>query len=339
MLSKALIIFVDIRGFTSWSGDADVHANVVEFVEGFDKILASEFQDYYRKPLGDGGMMIRKVKAGEYPVKIIEEVLDIIGRVEKAFDSLCSTFSDTHGVRTDLHLGWGITRGDVWSRRSGNTDDFVGKNINEAARLCGIARPRGVVIDSDEFRELPELQKLNFQRQVVDIHGFNTPINAWVTKEVANFINPMAYARENPLVFVSGVCLRRIEGLLEVLVMKRHLHREFFPGLLEVTTGGQLAKDETFKDGVIRHFRRQLALEVSVDEKLFSTYQFSNRDGELIPGVRYLCWYISGQPLLHNYDEFHWLSPSKFADVPAADFMPGVQKDVINLLGKIENDL
>ncbi len=287
MLTKALILFVDIRGFTHWSSDADVHAHVVEFINGFEK--------------------------------------------------LCDGFYTTHGVQTELHLGWGITRGDVWTRDHDHIHDFIGKNINEAARLCGMACPFGIAIDADDFRDLPVEVSAGFQRQSLEIDGFHTMINAWVTDEIAERINPADGNRGNPSVFVSGVCLRREQGILEVLDMKRHRHREFFPGLLEVSTGGQLTKDESFSDGVQRHFLHELAIEVDVDTRHFTTYQFSNREGELIPGVRHVCWHVAGQPQLVNYDEFHWMSRGKFQAQPDGDFLPGLKVDILPILDQVEN--
>jgi len=106
--------------------------------------------------------------------------------------------------------------------------------------------------------------------------------------------------------------------------------------ILEVSTGGQLAKDETFMDGVLRHFRRELALEVNVDENRFMAYQFSNRDGELIPGIRYICWHISGKPQLVNYDEFNWVKLPKFESIPDEEFLPNTKNDILALLKSID---
>ena len=336
MLSMALTIFVDVRGFTRWCADSDVHAHVVEFIDGFDEILIAEFKDFNRKQLGDGAMLVRILSPQEQPIKIIEEVIETIDRVNDNFGRLCNDFYDTHGVNTRLHLGWGITRGDVWSRRADGLDDFVGKNINEAARLCSKARPHGIVIDSDDFRKIPEPHGAAFEKITLGLDEFTTTINVWVTKEIANHINPSERARENPQVFVSGVCMRRESGKLEVLAMKRDVHREFFPNLLEVTTGGQMGKDEGFTDGVLRYFLQELALEVDIDRNHSMTYEFSNREGELIPGVRYVCWHVSGQPQLVHYQEFHWLTAEKFKAVPDDEFLPGAKAGALALLERLK---
>ncbi len=337
MLTMALTIFVDIRGFTTWCADSDVHAHVVEFVDGFDKILNLKLaNDFHIKQLGDGAMLVRQLKEDELPITIIEGLLEIIDDVNHDFSNLCDRFYTMHGVNTHLHLGWGITRGDVWTRDTSDGKDFVGKNINEAARLCSKARPYGTVIDADDFRELPESYRPMFQKFKLELDEFKTVINIWVTDKIADVINPTNQTHGNPQVFVSGLCVRHENNILEVLVMKRDHHREFFPGRLELTTGGLLGKDEAFTDGVSRYFREELALEVDVDSNNFMTYQFSNRQGELTPGVRYLCRHISGQPLLVHYEEFNWVTVEKLKSMPDEDFLPGMKKDALSLIEKIE---
>jgi class 3 adenylate cyclase len=335
MLRKALVIFVDIRGFTTWSADPDVHDNVVEFVAAFDEVLKSRFPDHFQKFLGDGAMLIRELDGDPDPGEVIGHALATIELTEEDFRRFCDDFYTRHGARTDLHLGWGITRGDVWRNRVEHHTDYLGRNINEAAKLCGKARPYGIVIDSDDFRALPAHFAERFVQERLSLDGFQTEVEAWVTPEIAERIRPRGVYRETPEVFVSGVCVRRERGELEVLAMKRSYQREFFPGLLEVTTGGQLAKDETFVHGVLRHFERELGLGVEVDESNFTIYQFGNRANEVIPGIRYLCWYRSGQPHLVNYEEFHWLSVAKFKETPEEEFLPSVKPDVLAMLGRI----
>lgn len=332
MLTKALVIFVDIRGFTNWSADADVHANVVTFVNAFDEILLNEFPDFYRKMLGDGAMLVRELPDNPPPMEVIATALQAIDQVQAGFFRLCDSFYTEHGVRTELRLGWGITRGDVWTNRSDHINDYLGKNINEAARLCSQARPHGVVIDADDFRDIPESHERAFQHLTLKLDGFEAHIAAWVTQDIAARVLPSDRFREHPLVFVSGVCYRRELGRIEVLVMKRNAHREFFPGMLEITTGGQLAKDESFTEGVVRHFRRELGIAVDVDATRFTTYQFGNRDGELIPGIRYLCRHIEGKPQLIHYEEFNWMTLDKLREVPEEELLPGAKENALTLL-------
>jgi class 3 adenylate cyclase len=335
MLRKALIVFVDIRGFTTWSADPDVHDNVVEFVATFDDLLKERFPAYHQKYLGDGAMLVRELDNGDDPLEVIGAALDTIAATDVAFSGSCDAFYTRHGARTELHLGWGITRGDVWRNRVEHHSDYLGRNINEAAKLCGKARPYGIVIDADDFRALPQRHGERFMAQRLTLDGFQSEIEAWVTPEIAERMRPRGVIREQPEVFVSGVCVRRERGELEVLVMKRGFQREFYPGLLEVSTGGQLAKDETFLHGVLRHVERELGLGVEVDESNFMIYQFGNREGEVIPGIRYLCWHRAGQPQLLNYEEFHWMNVAKLKDTPDEEFLPGVRTDVLAMLARI----
>jgi len=335
MLCKALILFVDIRGFTTWSADPDVHDNVVEFVQHFDALIKANFADFYQKFLGDGAMLVKELAHDDDPVRVLTLALDLIEATRAGFGRFCDDFYTRHGARTELHLGWGITRGDVWRNRVEHHSDYLGRNINEAAKLCGKARPHGIAIDADDFRLLPEAYAERFSSERLSLDGFQSDVDAWVTGEIAERLHPRGVFHEQPEVFVSGVCVRRERGQLEVLVMKRGFQREFYPGLLEVTTGGQLAKDETLVHGVQRHFERELGVEVDVDESNFAIYQFGNREREVIPGIRYLCWYRSGQPHLVSYEEFHWMSVDKFRETPDVEFLPGLKPDVLSMLRRL----
>jgi hypothetical protein len=75
-----------------------------------------------------------------------------------------------------------------------------------------------------------------------------------------------------------------------------------------------------------------------VDEGNFAIYQFSNRQHEVIPGVRYLCWAQGGPPRLVNYDAFNWMSVPKLLAVPDEEFLPGAKADVLTLLRRVEGE-
>ncbi len=336
MLIKAVVIFVDIRGFTMWSSDTDVHQHVVDFVNEFEDLLQEHFEGFFRKVLGDGALLIKELAGTPDLMELVGETMDTIESANQSFLKHCDRFYTQHGVKTDLHLGWGITRSDVWQNHRADGEDYLGKNINEASRLCSHARPYGVIIDSDDFRDLPERYVGEFTKNAIDLAGFDTEVHVWVTEAIANRIKPPEMFREDPLVYVNGLCVRWEFGHLEVLVMKRSYNREFCPGLLEVSTGGQLAKDETFVDGVSRLVTKELDLEVEVDRELFSIYQFGNREKEVIPGVRHICWYEAGVPSLRHYDEFSWMTLEKFQRVPDSEFIPGVKKEVARLLRRAE---
>ena len=60
---NALIIFVDVRGFTKWASQTDVFPFIDEFGQSFQKILTDEFKypDFFQKNLGDGALLIQEL--------------------------------------------------------------------------------------------------------------------------------------------------------------------------------------------------------------------------------------------------------------------------------------
>lgn len=335
-LIKALVIFVDIRGFTRWSSDPDVHDHVVEFIDSFDNILSSYFPEYFQKLLGDGAMLILEMDYDTDSTMVLNETLEKIKEIQKEFKAECEKFYNFHGAKTKLHLGWGITRGDVWQNKNNKRTDYLGKNINVAARMCSSARPFGIIIDADDFRKIPDGHSGEFSKHPITLDGFDRSINAWVTNEIAENLMPRETTWKNPSVFVSGVCLRWELEELEILVMQRSSSREFHPGLYEVTIGGHLSKDETFYHCVSRLFEDVLEINVEVVRNNFLLYKFGNRTNEIIPGIRCLCWYKSGIPKLKDYDSYHWMKVDKFSNIPESAILPDTKDDVLSIITNLE---
>lgn len=130
-------------------------------------------------------------------------------------------------------------------------------------------------------------------------------------------------------VHVCGICFKHDPR--RVLITKRSAKKELYPGMLECC-GGQLEPGESFQEGVIRHYREELGIEVSVPKYrggVFSTYVIQNGKEGVIPGIRFLCSYESGdllEPTEWTYDWAQWFTFEELQPLPGADFVPGLRR-------------
>ena len=328
----ALVMFTDVRGFTKWAEANEVFANLDHFVTGFLQILRKRFPEprYELKPLGDGALIVSALpeSLGQREVtSLLSDVLAMIGRVEKDFKKHCEEFSKQVGHSADLRLGWGVVRGKVV--RVGG--DWAGHNLNKCSRLCGRARPFGVVIDRDDFPELPKsAHGLTSQR--LRLQGIGEVL-VWVTNEIASQFLPRELLRETPEVHVAGTCIvEDRQGGIKLLIARRSPRRRLYPGKLE-GCGGQLRYSETFVDGVRRHFSRELNLDVAVLEDFHLFYEIREPDEPVIPGIRFLCRRVgSNEPESTNHSELRWVTEEQFRNMPSADFVGNLKHEVIQLL-------
>ena len=102
-----------------------------------------------------------------------------VNNVTRKFKSVCSSFYLKYSLKADLVLGWGFVRGVV--KKISN--DYVGSNVNKAARLCNVARPTGVVLDAEDFPKIPDIAGV-FTKQEIELKGIAGKTKVWVSKEV-----------------------------------------------------------------------------------------------------------------------------------------------------------
>lgn len=328
---EALILFMDIRGFTRWSSDTEVFAHLDEFVGSFMDLVRELFRDDFVKCLGDGAMIVRRLD-GDAP-RTVGEVLSLALTTVRAtntrFRDLCAEFAVRVGHHTELELGWGVVRGTVKPFQG----DFVGANINKCARLCELARPHGIVIDADDFPTPPTNQPEVFVRQTRRLNGVPDDVRVWVTKEVASKFVARERLRETPEVHVAGVCIDtgHKDGP-RVMIAHRTRHRRLFPELWE-GCGGQLARSESFAAGVERHYRLEMSIEVRTIEDIHCFYEIREPDEALIPGIRFLCERVGTvEPASHNHDAVRWVSMVELANMPANQFVGHFRHEAITLI-------
>jgi class 3 adenylate cyclase/ADP-ribose pyrophosphatase YjhB (NUDIX family) len=327
-----LAVFTDVRGFTKWSEANEVFANLEQFVTGFLGILTRRFPapKFVLKSLGDGALIVSELPADPKPRDVTAVLGDLLGRtarVEKDFEQHCADFARQVGHAAHLRLGWGVVRGKV-VRVDG---DWVGHNLNKGARLCAEARPFGMVIDRDDFPELPASAQ-GLTSQVLRLLGIGD-VPVWVTPEIASQFLPRELRRETPEVHVAGTCITEDRhGGIKLLVARRSPLRRLYPGKLE-GCGGQLRYSETFVDGVRRHFSQEMHLDVEVLEELHCFYQIREPNEPVIPGIRFLCRRVgSNEPWSANHSEVRWVPEQELKNLPAEEFVGDLKHQVLRLL-------
>jgi class 3 adenylate cyclase/ADP-ribose pyrophosphatase YjhB (NUDIX family) len=330
---KALVVFVDIRDFTGWSDTPEVFSNLEIFVGRFNNIIQSKFNDFNLiKELGDGAMMVKELQQVELdPISmtsLLSKTLETIRATDEDFAACCKKFQEEVGHETNLHLGWGIVRGKL--RKIGT--DYVGSNVNKCARLCDEARPFGVMVDKIDFSTLPESSPFHFFSQTRKLSGLQEA-QVWVTPEIKEEFLPREKLRERPEVHVAGTCVERTaKGSIRLLIPRRISRRSLVPGKYE-GCGGQLAENETFDEGVARHFRKEMGIEIRVLTGLHCFYVIREPNEPVIPGIRFLCEQTDDRsPSSIRHTEVKWVSESDFRKIPSDEFVGSLKDEVLMLL-------
>jgi hypothetical protein len=151
--------------------------------------------------------------------------------------------------------------------------------------------------------------------------------------EIATQFLTREQRREEPEVHVAWQCRDTTNKRgIKVLIAKRAPWRQLYPGLYE-GCGGQLAASEDFKDGVARHFRMEMNLEVKVLEHIHCFYKIIKPEKKMIPGVRFLCERVGVKELQsNNHTELRWVTETALNNIPADQFIEGLKEQVLQLL-------
>lgn len=336
---KAIIIFVDIRGFTHWSESTETTDFAPSFVEAFMKTIKEKITHSIVKGLGDGAMIVKEIHTDPNEESIMNDFSKLllgIAEVENDFKSLCLKMSRIHGHKTDLRLGWGVVRGSVKKFGHEGYWDYLGSNINKCARLCGIARPFGVVIDREDFWDIPKDSSFKFLGQTHRLPGLKSDVKVWVTNEISSQFIPREKLRETPEVHVAGVCFKKDNNVLKALIAKRKSNREIFPNLYE-GCGGQLAFSESFTDGIRRHFMLEMKISVKVIQKHNILYEIAKPNIHIIPGIKFIALHESGEPESENHEHITWVTKSGIQDMSEDTFIPGTKNDFLAFFSIVES--
>jgi hypothetical protein len=332
-VTQVIITFVDIRGFTTWSEKTKAFLYVEEFIDSFYQEIQNLFQGSYTKPLGDGLMIVQEIQEQSLEIRedFLQSILGKIVTINNWFDAYCLNFSKKYGFSTHLKLGWGIASGAVKKISREDLTDYLGSDINRASRLCSIARPYGVVVDRENFPNIPSSFSDNFYEQNRKLEGIPDDVLVYVTQEIQEQFLPREKKREYPEVHVTGICIKEEGENLSVLLAKRDESRDLFPGLYE-GCGGQLGRNEDFVEGVQRHFMSEMGLEVKVLKDFHIFYLIDLHQEPLIPGIRFLCERVKGEPQSKRHSEIRWFTESEFRPMDAALFPPEMKEQLCKLL-------
>jgi class 3 adenylate cyclase len=334
MDTQALVVFADIRGFTNWAEKNEVFARLGEFASIFLGVFRETFTEesgYFLKGLGDGVMLVREIERNldaKGATRLLSQLLGLIRQAEDRFKLACEAFAQAIGHSAELRLGWGVVRGAVQKL----SEDYLGPNVNKAARLCDQARPFGLVVDREDFSEPPQDKELNFFPQIRKLTGIGEVV-VWVTEEVATQSLTRERLRQTPEVHVAGQCIDTsgTKGI-KILIAKRSGRRKLFGGRWE-GCGGQLAASESFVEGVRRHFQMEMGMQIQVLEDLHCFYTIREPNEPLIPGIRFLCERVDeAEPRSPNHDEIKWVTEKQFRGMADDEFVPNLKEQVLDLL-------
>ena len=137
--------------------------------------------------------------------------------------------------------------------------------------------------------------------------------------------------RETPEVHVAGFCIREEAGTIKVLIAKRAKNRKLYPCLFE-GCGGQLKYCESFNSCVKRHFRTEMGITIDVIENIHLFYSIIQPNGIYIPGIVFLCKYISGIAYSCNHSKIKWVSLEELKNIDDRCFIPNVKNEILQLI-------
>lgn len=182
-----IVVNLDIRGFSSFSKQVE-SPDVAMFIK---KVYVRLIDDYFPdasffKSTGDG-LLITIPYKGEDLKSNAEKTIDSCFRALTDFGAFC-TNDPMINFEVPTKLGIGLSRGTACRLVSKEqTLDYSGRVLNLASRLMDLARPAGIVFDTDFGIELLSDKKIElFDKESVYIKGIaeREPIDIYYTKNL-----------------------------------------------------------------------------------------------------------------------------------------------------------
>ena len=292
MIVSKTIIFIDIRGFTKACENPHLNLCLNDFLHEYYTVVEEHFENSLVKYIGDGAMVITSDN--------IDVVIDKLRTIRREFERIWRHYKSEGAIDAhDLLLGVGITKGylikiDIKTRKGTTVEDYIGSRINLAARLCGFARPHGIVIHKESFHDLPERFVTDFKISVLkNLPGFEAQddIRCWAEHQVDITQGAMRVQQINVEVHVTGLPFK--DGKL--LLCQRSPTREIAP-LKWAGPGGKLLNNQSFEQSLTNIFRNEIGAEIG-NLHAIDTYYIKGQD---IPGLVYYCDIVGGDPTNHD---------------------------------------
>lgn len=148
----AVAAVIDIRGFTQFCEKQESPA-VAHFLKRAYLVIVEQYypQSRFFKPTGDGLLVIRNFSERNL-TEVLTETVRASLRLIDDFPQICAG-DPMVNFSVPGKVGIGVSRGSVCALVAGKdprrTLDYSGRCLNLASRLMDIARPAGVVLDSD----------------------------------------------------------------------------------------------------------------------------------------------------------------------------------------------
>lgn len=140
-----VVVFLDIRGFSSFAKIAESSETAVFLKSAYGSIIDNYFSDAsFFKPTGDGLLVVLDYEENTLQDVVRNAIATSIELVD-GFPTVCAK-DPMINFEVPADLGIGVARGAATQLHSGDTIlDYSGRPLNLAARLMDIARPSGVV--------------------------------------------------------------------------------------------------------------------------------------------------------------------------------------------------
>lgn len=187
----AIIMFLDIRGFTQWSERTEASYVIQEFMSDFYNIFSSlpglDKKKTFVKPNGDGVVIIHLLKSSRERFDNLNTILhETIPHINDRFKDVQLKYLSDLGYSINLKLGYGISAGYVFQielhEGRNKKTDFLSSDINKAARLCNEARPEGIIISRDAFYDFDFTQH-GFYEHELAVKGIAERIRVMASSE------------------------------------------------------------------------------------------------------------------------------------------------------------
>lgn len=186
-----IAINADIRGFSEFSKKVESPETAIYIKTVYNSIINNYFPDaVFFKPTGDGLIII--INYDEDNLKeIAQKTIDECLKLVLEFKDITS-HNRMINFEVPDNIGIGISRGASSRIISGdNTIDYSGRTLNLTSRLMDLARPSGIVFDSDfDILLLSEEQKVLFEEDSVYLKGIaeDTPVDIYYSKEYTQIL-------------------------------------------------------------------------------------------------------------------------------------------------------